>query len=68
VAWNKGKQMAYEPIRPVDNYTDAFLTTLGVTLFMAFWVIAAVLGYLWVAMTAYGLNHFFKWIGRIRAS
>ena len=59
--------MSQHTIRSVEDYTDAFLTTLGVFLFMAFWVIAAVFGYLWVAISAYGLNHFFKWIGRVRS-
>ena len=55
------------PIDSVEDYTDAFLTTLGVFLFMSFWVIAAALGYLWVMVTAYGLDLLFKWIGRLRA-
>ena len=60
--------MHHQPIREVEDYTDAFLGTLWVILFMGFWVIAAAFGYLWVAVTAYGLNHLFKWIGRIRGS
>jgi len=60
--------MSQHSIRSVENYTDAFLTTLGVLLFMAFWIIAAAFGYLWVAISAYGLDHFFKWIGRLRSS
>ena len=56
----------HRPIQAVEDYTNAFLTTLAVFLFMSFWVIAAILGYLWVAVTAYGLNHLFKWIGRQR--
>lgn len=55
------------PIQAVDDYTDAFLTTLGVFLFMVFWIIAAALGYLWVAMTAYGLDLMFKWVGKGRS-
>lgn len=58
--------MSHYPIREVEDYTNAFLTTLGFLLFMSFWVIAALFGYLWVAITAYGINHFFKWIGRIK--
>ncbi len=57
--------MSQHPIRRVEDYTDAFLASLWVLLFMGFWVIAAAFGYLWVAVSAYGLNHFFKWIGRI---
>ena len=54
--------MQHHP-RPVENYTDAFLTTLGVFLFMIFWMIAAVLGYAWVAITAYVIDVVFKLIG-----
>lgn len=57
--------MSYRrPVEAVEDYTNAFLATLWVFLFMSFWVIAAALGYIWVAITAYGLNEFFKWIGR----
>jgi len=52
----------------VENYTDAFLTTLGVFLFMVFWMIAALFGYAWVALTAYGIDFTFKILGRIRNS
>ncbi len=55
------------PIQRVEDYTDAFLTTLGVFLFMAFWMIAATLGSLWVAVTAYCLDQLFRWVGRLRA-
>jgi threonine/homoserine/homoserine lactone efflux protein len=58
--------MQQYPIRRVEDYTDAFLTTLGVFLFVVFWMIAAALGYLWVAVTAYSVNHLFKWIGRFK--
>lgn len=60
--------MSQHTISSVENYTDAFLTTLGVFLFMSFWVIAAAFGYLWVAICAYGLDHFFKWIGHLRSN
>ena len=52
------------PVQAVEDYTNAFLAWLWVLLFMSFWVIAAALGYLWVAITAYALNELFKWIGR----
>lgn len=55
------------PINAVEDYTDAFLTTLGVFLFMVLWMIAAALGYLWVVITAYGLDLGVKWIGHLRA-
>ncbi len=54
------------PIQAVEDYTDAFLTTLGVFLFMVFWMIAAALGYLWVAITAYVIDLTFKWVGHLR--
>ena len=56
--------MSYKTISRVQDYTDAFLTTLGIFLFMSFWVIAAAFGYLWVALTAYGLDQCIRWIGR----
>lgn len=56
--------MSQRTIGRVEDYTDAFLTTFGITLFMSFWVIAAVYGYLWVAITAYVLDQCFQWIGR----
>lgn len=34
------------------NYTQPFLVTLGLILFMAFWTIAALAGFLWVVLTA----------------
>ncbi len=58
--------MSQRPIRPVENYTDAFLTTLGVFLFMVFWMIAAALGYAWVVATAYILDVIFKLFGSLR--
>ena len=57
--------MSYRrPAEAVEDYTNAFLAWLWVLLFMSFWVIAAALGYLWVAITAYAVNDTFKWIGR----
>ena len=56
------------PIQAAEDYTDAFLGTLFIFFFMGFWVIAAAVGYVWVAVTAYGLHQFFKWIGRVRNS
>lgn len=59
-------QMSSQPIRRVEDYTDAFLATLGVILFMVFWMIAAAIGYAWVFVTAYAIDLVFKWIGRVR--
>ena len=36
--------MSHRPIQAVEDYTDAFLGTLWVFLFMGFWVIAAAFG------------------------
>ena len=38
--------------RRVENYTTAFLTTAGLILFMAFFTIAATLGFVWVVLSA----------------
>lgn len=56
----------HRPIQAVEDYTDAFLGTLFVFLFMGFWVIAAAVGYLWVAATAYALHQFVKWLDRLK--
>lgn len=47
--------MSHYP-EPVEDYTDAFLTTAGGILFMSLWILAALAGYLWVAVVVYGLN------------
>lgn len=60
--------MSNQPIQAVEDYTDAFLGTLWVFLFMGFWVIAAAFGYLWVVATAYGLHRFFRWIGNFTSA
>lgn len=39
-----------------ENYTDAFLATLGLILFMAFWCIATVFGVVWVMVIATALD------------
>ena len=36
----------------VENYTNAFLTTAGLILFMAFFTIAATVGFVWVMLSA----------------
>lgn len=57
--------MSYRrPVDSVQDYTDAFLVWFGVLLFMSFWMIAVVLGYIWVVIIAFSLNGLFKWIGR----
>lgn len=61
-----GGPMTPRTIRQADDYTDAFLVTLGVLLFISFWMIAAAYGYVWLAVTAYSIDHGIKWIGRRR--
>lgn len=51
--------MQHHP-EPVEDYTNAFLTTFGVIVFMALWVIAAIAGFLWVAITATALDRGFR--------
>ena len=58
--------MAYQPRGAVENYTNAFLAVLWAFLFMVFWTIAAIMGFAWVLITAYGLDHLFRCIGRRR--
>lgn len=36
----------------VEDYTGAFLVTLGIVLFMTFWTIATVAGFVWVVLSA----------------
>lgn len=38
------------------DYTDAFLVSAGVVLFMTFWMIAVLAGHLWVWLTATALD------------
>ncbi len=38
--------------RRVENYTNAFLGCVAVILFMGFWVIGALFGFLWVILSA----------------
>lgn len=51
---------------PVEDYTNAFLATFGLLLFMAFWVIATIAGFIWVVLVATGLDRSFRMIGRNR--
>lgn len=36
----------------VENYTNAFLVTVGLMLFMAFFTLAAIKGFVWVMLSA----------------
>ncbi|WP_296428272.1 transposase [Yoonia sp.] len=58
----------FAAVLETQPHQTPFLITLGVILSMGLWTIAAVLGYLRLAMTAYALDHVFKWIGRVRRS
>ncbi|MBM1221634.1 hypothetical protein JQU17_12080 [Ponticoccus sp. SC2-23] len=51
------------PPKPVENYTDAFLVSFGVVLFMAFCVIAYVVGFLWAMITGYVIDRVIRLIG-----
>jgi len=41
-----------EPPQPVEDFTTAFLVTAGGILFMAFFTLAATVGFLWVVLSA----------------
>ena len=56
--------MSYQPHGRVENYTDAFLASLSVLLFMAFWTIAVLMGFAWVVLTAWGIARLIDRIGR----
>lgn len=45
-----------EPPREVENYTGAFLVSFGFLLFMAFWTLATLAGFVWVLITGVILN------------
>ena len=44
----------------VENYTNAFLVTLGVLLFMVFFTMAATIGFIWVILSAALLDSIFR--------
>ncbi|RYH02241.1 hypothetical protein EU805_10340 [Salipiger sp. IMCC34102] len=50
----------------VEDYTDAFLATLGLILFMALWCIGALFGFLWVIATALAFDRIRLLIARRR--
>jgi len=39
------------PPRRVENYTSAFLVSFGVLIFMSFWTIATLAGFIWVLIS-----------------
>lgn len=56
-------------IEQVENYTNAFLITTGLALFMAFFTLAALKGMVWVLLSAAFLDGLIRLqAARIRAS
>jgi hypothetical protein len=51
------------PPKPVENYTNAFLVSFGVVLFMTFWLIAVVGGFLWAMITGLVIDRVIRLIG-----
>jgi hypothetical protein len=49
----------------VENYTNAFLVSFGLLLFMVLLTIASLLGGLWMLLTAVLVNQLITWRGRI---
>lgn len=46
--------------RGAPDYTDAFLVSFGVLIFMFLWMLIAVLGFVWAMLAAYGLDWLFQ--------
>ncbi|SMY08968.1 hypothetical protein [Flavimaricola marinus] len=42
--------------QPAPDFTQAFLVTLGMILFMSFWTIAVVAGFVWVLLSAFAID------------
>jgi len=53
--------------KEVENYTDAFWTTAGGILIVAFWVIAGLTGFLWVAVLATLMNRGITYVAASRS-
>ncbi len=47
----------------VENYTDAFLVSGGVALFLALTVVWASLGFLWALLVAWGVDRLIRQFG-----
>ena len=54
--------------KQVPNFTNAFLGMMGLILFMAFWVMAALWGFLTVVLGAAAINALIRRIGRNRSA
>ena len=50
----------------VEDYTDAFLATLALILFMGLWCIGALFGFFWVVATAAAIDRIRLVIARRR--
>ena len=59
---NKRKQ---HPGR-VEDFTDAFLVSFGVIVFIALWTINVILGFLYALLVAYGSDTLMRRIDRKR--
>lgn len=56
--------MRDEHPQPVEDYTNAFLAMAWWILFMFFFTLAAIAGFLWVAVVATGLSRLITFFGR----
>lgn len=57
--------MRQHTTRRAPDYTDAFLVSFGVLVFMGLWLITAMMGFVWALATAYGINALLR---RLRAT
>lgn len=48
-----------QPPKEVENYTNAFLVSFGIVLFMFLLVLSVIAGLLTAIVTAFGLDRFF---------
>lgn len=52
--------MSQHPTRRAPNYTSAFLASFGTLIFIFLCMIFATVGFVWVAVAAYGLDRLFQ--------
>jgi len=50
----------------VENFTDAFLVSFGVVVFMALWTVNVLLGFIYALLVAYGSDKIMTLINRKR--
>lgn len=50
----------------VEDFTDAFLVSFGVLLFIMLWTVNIVLGFIWALTSAYGCDKLVSRINRRR--